>query len=121
MPREMTPEERFERIERTLEFVAGQQAQFFSELQELKALTHTQAERIAMNSEQIHELKELALLHERQLAGIASRIDQQTERMEKLQLALEHTGERFDRHIEESREDRRLLRALLDRLGGTQP
>jgi hypothetical protein len=121
MTPEMTPEERFERIERTLEFVANQQARFFSDLEELRGATLRNSEQIEKNSEQIRELMELAFVFQGRFDHTAELMERQSERLERLELALVHTGERFDRHIEESRRDRELLRSLMERPGGFPP
>ncbi len=135
MTPEMTPEERFERIERTLEFVANQQARFFSDLEELRGATlknteqikkHSEqierhSEQIERHSEQIRDLMELAFVFQGRFDHAAELMERQSERLERLELALVHTGERFDRHIEESRRDRELLRSLIERLDGFQP
>jgi chromosome segregation ATPase len=139
MPRKMTPEERFDHIERTLDCLAGQQDRFFTDLREMKELTRANSEsieklgRIAAtqdgryeklvritdaNTEQIRELKEVALLHERRFERVEKLIAGNTEHSEQLQLALVRVGESLDRHIEESREDRRAIRTLLERFGG---
>jgi len=62
----MTPEERFERIERTLEFLAANQAQLSASAQSQDARIAEQSKLIAANSEHIKELGVLTV----RLAGV---------------------------------------------------
>lgn len=66
-------------------------------------------------------MKEVALIFQGRFDRTAELMERLSERLERLESALTRTGERFDLQIEESRRDRELLWALLDRLGGFQP
>jgi ribosomal protein L35 len=125
MPREMTPEEPFERIEkgfRRLSRITTANTEQIRELKEVALLSERRFERIekmiAGNTEQIRELQEVALLNERRFERVEKMIAGNTDHAERLQMALVRIGESLDRHIEESREDRRAIRTLLQRFGG---
>jgi hypothetical protein len=72
----MTPEEeRFERIERTLEFLAANQAQLSASSQTQASMIAETARLIAKNSEQIGQLTELTLRIGRIVEEQAHRLD----------------------------------------------
>ncbi len=65
----MTPEERerYDRIDRQLEFLGAHQAQLSSDLAELKSIVAMQSEQIAKHGEQIAK-------HDEQIAGLGEAI-----------------------------------------------
>ena len=79
----MTPEERFERIERQLEFVAANQANHDARLAENSRLLGEGSRLLAENTGQIGQLTDLTLRighvveeQARQLDGLAGRMDE---------------------------------------------
>ncbi len=114
----MTPEERFERIERNIEFLAASQAQHDARLAENSKLIAENSRLIAEHSKQIEEHSKQIAENSRQvaeLAGLTLRIGRVVEEQERrtgdafarfaeaqkdLAEALRHTEERFNALID---------------------
>jgi chromosome segregation ATPase len=75
----MTPEEkdRYDRIDRQLEFLAAHQAQLSSDLAELKSIVAMQSQQIAKHDEQITK-------HDEQIAGLGNAIGMQGSQVQSL-------------------------------------
>ena len=110
----MTPEERFERIERQIEFLVNHQAQFFASLQAHQQQIEQHSEQIAKHSEQIAKNSEQIAKNSEQIAqltdlmlGFGRIVEQLTqtteqkfdgfdERLERLVEAQQRTDERLN-------------------------
>lgn len=68
--RAMTPEERFERIERLIEFLAANQAQHAAQMAELSKQNGENQRLIAENSKQITENSRLSAENARQIGQV---------------------------------------------------
>ena len=88
----MTPEERFERIERSLEFLAASQAQHDARIAENSKL-------IAQNSGQIAQLTDLTLRIGRIVEEQASRLDDLGRKTDERIKALAESQIRTDEHV----------------------
>ena len=89
--RAMTPEERFERIERSLEFVAASQAQITASIQSHEAI-------IAENSRQIAE-------HSRQIAEHSRQIGELADLTLRIGRVVEEQGRQSDERLKTSQAD----------------
>jgi len=99
--RTMTPEERFERIERQLEFMAGIQAQ-------LCASQQRQDAEIAQNSRQISQLAQA-------VSTLVHVVDEQGNRMEEGFKRMEERQARTDEQMKRTDERLNALTAVVER------
>ena len=103
----MTHEERFGRIEQKLEFLAGNQAQLWADLQELQQISRRHSEQIAQHSAQIAEVGSFIL----RLGRVVEEQGRQTER--RLEEEAQQRREEVLRRDEESRRIDERLNALI--------
>lgn len=96
----MTPEERFERIERQLEFLAANQAQHDARMAEHSKQLIENSRQITENSRQIAQLADLTLRIGRIVEGQAQRMDTLTQHMETLAQRMDELAE-SQRHTDE--------------------
>ena len=85
----MTPEERFERIERQLEFLAASQAQHDARIAEIDTRLSEGSRQIAENSRGLSELRELTL-------RVVRIVDEQARRMDDLAESQRRTDDRLN-------------------------
>jgi septal ring factor EnvC (AmiA/AmiB activator) len=103
----MTHEERFGRLEQKLEFLAGNQAQLWADLQELQQISRRHSEQIGQHSAQIAELGSLIL----RLARVVEEQGRQTER--RIAKEAQQRREEVRRRDEESRRIDERLNVLI--------
>jgi septal ring factor EnvC (AmiA/AmiB activator) len=88
----MTPEERFERIERQLEFLATHQAQLSASLETLREIAASHESDIAAHSAQIVRLADV-------VTSLAHVVEEQGRRMEEQAQRMEQQGRRTDERL----------------------
>ncbi len=99
----MTPEERFDRIERQMEFLASHQAQLSSSLESLREISVRHEAEIAAHGDQIMKLHDVVVSLGHVLEEQARRTDEQFRRTDERLNALILTVER---HISDPRHGR---------------
>ncbi len=92
----MEPEERFERIERQLEFLAASQAQHDARMAEISGVLAENSRKITENTEHIGQLADLTLRIGRIVEEQATRMDALTGRMDELAASQVRTDERLN-------------------------
>jgi septal ring factor EnvC (AmiA/AmiB activator) len=103
----MTHEERFGRIEQQLEFLAGNHAQLWTDLQELQQISRRHSEQIEQHSAQIAEVGGFIL----RLGRVLEEQGRQTER--RIEAEAQQRREEVRRRDEESRRIDERLNALI--------
>jgi chromosome segregation ATPase len=98
--RAMEPEERFERIERQLEFLAASQAQHDARMAEISRVQADNSRQITGNTEHIGQLADLTLRIGRIVEAQATRIDALTGRMDELAISQVRTDKRLNTLIQ---------------------
>ena len=117
----MDHEERFSRIDRQLEFLAGNHAQFWADLQELQQISRRNSEQIEQHSAQIAELGNYILrigrVVEEQGRQHERRIEEQERQHERrIEEEAQQRKEETLRRDEESRRRDEEIRRLDERL-----
>src|SRR5262245_6424205 len=103
----MTHEERFDRIERQLEFLAGNHARMWADLQELQRIGRLHSEQIRQHSAQIAEIGGFIL----RLGRVVEEQGRENER--RIQEEAQQRREEVRRRDEESRRIDERLNALI--------
>ncbi len=91
----MTPEERFDRIERQLEFLANHQAQLSTSLEALRDIVARHDSQIAQHSTQIVQLADIVVSLARVVEEQGRRMEEQGRRTDERLNALINTVERY--------------------------
>lgn len=89
----MTPEERYEKVQQQLEFLADQQAQFFASIQAHQLEIQRHSDQIAHHSEQISDLGRFLTSTARLMEQLAL---EAAERQQHIDERFKETGERLD-------------------------
>jgi chromosome segregation ATPase len=99
----MDHEERFSRIDRQLEFLAGNHAQLWADLQELQQISRRHSEQIEQNSAQIAEVGDFILrlgrIVEEQGCQHDRRIDDEAQQRKEETRRREEESRRFDERL----------------------
>ncbi len=89
----MTPEERFDRIERQMEFIVHQQGKFYADLRKLDERADRTSEQIERNSGQIQQVTDLLFRTGRVVEELARESDGRWNRLVEAQ---QHTDKRLN-------------------------
>ncbi len=95
----MTPEERFDRIERQMEFLASHQAQLSTSVEALREVSARHEAEITAHTAQIDKLVDVVASLARITEEQGRRMEEQGRRMEEQSRRMEEQGRRTDERL----------------------